>query len=104
MQIAEALHDHQEIVFFCKQLMMLKVIDHLQAELVLNWRSMLLFLTLFQWLLAHCSLFTHAWVCMAQSGKLEAIADWIPLEVEHGMDRLDLYPPASLLESVPDQD
>lgn len=80
--------------------MMLKMIDHLQTKFVLNRRSMLLFLAFLDWLLTHCSFLTHTWVCMAKSSEFYPIADRVPFEVEHRMNRLNLDPPTSLLQCV----
>ena len=64
VQVAEALHDHQQVVLLSQQLMVLEVVHHLQAELVLHRRSMLLFLALLERFLAHGSLLAHARVCV----------------------------------------
>ena len=64
VQVAEALHDHQQVVLLSQQLMVLEVVHHLQVELVLHRRSMLLFLALLERFLAHGSLFAHARVCV----------------------------------------
>ena len=83
--------------------MVLEVVHHLQAELVLHRRPMLLFLALLERFLAHGALLAHARVCVTQPRELYPVAHWVPLEVEHGVDGLDLDPPAPLLERVPDQ-
>ena len=39
---------------------------------------------------------------MAQSCKLDTLAYWVPLEVEHGVYGLNFYPPVTLFQSVAD--
>ena len=39
---------------------------------------------------------------MAQSCKLDTLAYWVPLEVEHGVYGLNFYPPVTLFKSVAD--
>ena len=97
MQVTEALHYHQEVVFLGQELVMLKVIHHLQAELVLRRWPALFFLALLNWLLAHCALLSYARVGMTEARELNPITDRIPLEIEHRVDGLNLDPPASLL-------
>ena len=97
VQVGEALHHHQEVVLLGEELVMLKVIHHLQAELVLSRGPALLFVALFDRLLAHRSLLANAWVCVTEACKLYPITDWVPLEIEHRVDGLNLDPPASLL-------
>ena len=82
---------------------MLKVIYHLHAEFVLRRWSTLFFLALFYRFLAHCTLFSHARVCMTEPCKLDTITDWIPFEIEHRVDGLNFDPPASLLKGISDQ-
>ena len=40
---------------------------------------------------------------MAEPAKLDPRGDRLPLEVEHGVDWLDFYPPRPPLEGSPDQ-
>ena len=97
VQVTEALHHHQEVVLLGEELVMLEVIHHLQAELVLRRGPALLLLALFDRLLAHRTLLANAGVCVTEACKLDPITDWIPLEIEHRVDGLNLDPPASLL-------
>ena len=50
-----------------------------------------------------CSYLSKPRLDRTQHVKLDAKADWLPLEVEHRMDRWDLYPPVSSLHGLPDQ-
>ena len=40
---------------------------------------------------------------VTESGKLDTVRDWIPFEVKHGVNRLYLNPPASLLQGISNQ-
>ena len=37
---------------------------------------------------------------MTQPCKFDSITGWIPLEIEHGVNRLNLYPPTACLEGI----
>ena len=93
MQVTEALHHHEQIVLLRQQLMVLHMVDHLKAEFVLCCGLLSRFDT-------DRALFTLSGLNMAQTRKFDTIAHWVPLKVEHGVNGLDLYPPAALLESI----
>lgn len=40
---------------------------------------------------------------MAKPREFDSITDWVPLEVEHGVDGLNLDPPAALLQGIANQ-
>ena len=110
MQVTEALHDHQQVVLLSQQLMMLEVIDHLQADFILHLLVCIaasIFRIFLRKFLAHCGstwrLVSFLNDLMTEASKFNAIANWIPLEVEHRVDWLYFDPPIASRQSFPDQ-
>ena len=60
MGIAELLHNHEQVVLFCQQLVILHVIDHLQVNLVLDRLNLLIFTIFVFQLLTHGALLSFA--------------------------------------------
>lgn len=83
--------------------MVLKVIHHLEVDLVGGRWVHILLLTSIARLHSHCALLSFKRLNVAKSGELDPVGDRCPLKVEHGVDGLDFNPPASLLERVPNK-
>ena len=79
------------------------MVHHLQANFVLDLRRHIF--CLLHRLLPHSAvtLLALALVYMAESRKLNPVRCRVPLEVEHGVDGLDLNPPTSLLHGCSDE-